>query len=55
MTIAHKATGVFPSYAVRGSAVLDQSKRMDLDVLERLCDYFNCGTGDLLILQPQSA
>jgi len=31
-----------------GLLYYETAKRIDLDVLERLCKYFNCGVGDLL-------
>jgi DNA-binding Xre family transcriptional regulator len=27
-------------------------KKLETDVLERLCDYFNCEIGDVLYLEP---
>ena len=46
----HKVTGIFPSTLSRLAA--GQGKRVDLAVLERLCQYFDCEPGDLLVLQP---
>ena len=46
-----EATGIVPSTLSRLAA--GQSKRIDLMVLKRLCDYFNCAPGDLLVLQPE--
>ncbi len=46
-----KATGIFPSTLSRVAAA--RGKRIDLTVLERLCEYFDCEPGDLLVLQPQ--
>ena len=45
----HKATGIFPSTLSRLAA--GQGRRVDLAVLERLCEYFDCGPGDLIVLQ----
>ena len=46
-----EATGIVPSTLSRLAA--GQSKRIDLLVLRRLCDYFDCAPGDLLVLQPE--
>ena len=43
------ATGISPSTLSRLAS--GQSKRVDLAVVERLCDYFDCDPGDLLVLQ----
>ncbi len=47
----HKTTGIFPSTLSRLAAA--RGKRIDLTVLERLCEYFDCEPGDLLVLQPE--
>ena len=45
----YKATGIFSSTLSRLAA--GRAKRVDLAVLERLCEYFGCEPGDLLVLQ----
>ena len=45
----YKATGIFSSTLSRLAA--GRAKRVDLTVLERLCEYFDCEPGDLLVLQ----
>ena len=49
----YRATGIVPSTLSRLAA--GQAKRIDLAVLERLCDYFDCEPGHLLVLQQVSA
>lgn len=31
----------------------DNFKALDADVLSRLCDYFNCNVGDLLVFEKE--
>ncbi len=45
----YKSTGIFSSTLSRLAA--GRAKRVDLAVLERLCEYFDCEPGDLLVLQ----
>ena len=45
----YKATGIFSSTLSRLAA--GRAKRVDLAVLKRLCEYFDCEPGDLLVLQ----
>jgi len=30
----------------------ERAKRIDFDVIEKLCNYLNCSIGDLLEIQP---
>ncbi len=47
-----KSTGIFPSTLSRVAAA--RGKRIDLTVLERICEYFDCEPGDLLVMQPDT-
>ena len=47
----YNATGIYSSTLSRLAA--GRAKRVDLAVLERLCEYFDCEPGDLLVLQPE--
>ncbi len=44
-----KATGIVPS--TLSKIANGRTTRVDLAVLEGLCDYFECTPGDLLVLQ----
>jgi putative transcriptional regulator len=43
-------TGVFPSTLSRLAS--GRIRRLDLAVLERLCEFFQCQPGDLVVRQP---
>jgi len=45
----YRETGIFPS--TLSHLASGRAKRLDLSILERLCAYFRCEPGDLLILQ----
>lgn len=47
--VINQETGIHKN-ALTGYAN-DTIKRFDRDVIERLCDYFACDIGDLLVLQ----
>lgn len=47
--VIHQETGIHRN-ALTGYSN-DSIKRFDRDVLERLCEYFNCDISDLLVLQ----
>jgi len=45
----YRETGIVSSTLSRIAS--GRATRVDLVVLQRLCDYFNCGPGDLMVLQ----
>ena len=48
----HEATGIWP----RGLSTLatNQQKHVGLNTISRLCEYFDCQVGDLLVYVPDS-
>jgi putative transcriptional regulator len=46
--VVYRATGIAPSTLSKIAS--GKTKRIDFEVLERLCIYFNCTPGELLVL-----
>jgi putative transcriptional regulator len=45
----YRRTGIVPS--TLSAIASNRTRRVDFAVLERLCDYFSCEPGDLIVLQ----